>query len=146
MRDYWPIKASKGEKELTVVYTFPFHYPREILHNFSAQIHEWVDERLDWKDFIYAATDNDKLVIQHAKDDNGSGTVTMIVRGPEFPEVHELMRELVETFNITLLRYPGLYWKLSIPMSGSGIKVMSPPSAASRRASRLSRSSIRNGV
>ncbi|XP_035826744.1 malignant fibrous histiocytoma-amplified sequence 1 homolog [Aplysia californica] len=144
LREVWPAKPTDGERDLTVIYTFPFYYPPEIIPSFSAQIHEFVDERLDWKDFIYAACDTEKLIVQHSKDKDSAGTVTIVVRGPDFTEVQDLMRELVEMLNTTLLRYPSLYWKLSIPMGGSIIKALAETELSvpgnSRRASRLSRS------
>lgn len=131
----WP---EESNKELSVIYSFPFFFPPNIFPNLSSQLQEFVDERMDWKDYIYASSESEKILIQHAKDKTEIDTITISVRGPDFTEVQCLTRELIEIINTQLLRFPGLYWKLTIPRGKGAIKFLTNKQfVGSRRSSRL---------
>ncbi|XP_059157826.1 malignant fibrous histiocytoma-amplified sequence 1 homolog isoform X2 [Physella acuta] len=121
LQEVWP-KVS-GHKELAVIYEFEFHFPPEIFSSVSVQLQDVVDERMDWKDHIYACSETEKLLLQHSTQ--GSTTLlTVLVRGPEFAGVQDFMEELVDMINTLLLKYPGLYWKLTIPMGASSLQLL----------------------
>ncbi|CAL1533704.1 unnamed protein product [Lymnaea stagnalis] len=121
LSEVWPNKTH--HKELAVIYTFPFFCPLEILPNISAQIQDFVDERLDWEDHIYASCDSEQLLLRRSIQD-GIHRLTIIVRGIEFALVQELMEDLVDLVNTYLHNYSGLYWKLTIPMGASSIPLV----------------------
>ena len=142
LRDVWPSRPSTKERELAVIYTLPFYNPPELLPNISAQIQDFVDERMDWQSSIYASCETEKMLLQQTSEPDGSALITVVVRGPDFADVQDLMEEMIDLVNTQLSSYPGLYWKLTIPMGGATVKLANRGAAGggARRASRLSRS------
>ena len=147
LRDVWPARPAPKERELAVIYTLPFYSPPELLPNISAQIQDFVEERMDWQNHIYASCEAEKMLLQQTMEPDGGALLTLMVRGPDFADVQDLMEEMVDLVNTQLATYPGLYWKLTIPMGGATVKLANrgAAGAGARRASRLSRSmSFRN--
>ncbi|KAK6972841.1 malignant fibrous histiocytoma-amplified sequence 1 [Biomphalaria glabrata] len=120
LKEVWP--ANSHSKELAVVFTFPFHCPSAIFLNISAQIHDFLDERMDWQDHIYASTESEKLFLQQSHKEDAT-VITIVVRGPEFAAVQELMEDMVDVVNSEIVKYPGLYWKVKIPMGASSLQL-----------------------
>ncbi|GFR76234.1 malignant fibrous histiocytoma-amplified sequence 1-like protein [Elysia marginata] len=142
LRDVWPSRPEAKERELAVIYTLPFYSPPELLPNIAAQIQDFVEERMDWQSAIYACCEAEKMLIQQTCESDGGALITVMVRGPDFADVQDLMEELVDLVNTQLSNYPGLYWKLTIPMGGATVKLANKGAAGGgvRRLSRLSRS------
>ncbi|GFO09460.1 malignant fibrous histiocytoma-amplified sequence 1-like protein [Plakobranchus ocellatus] len=140
LRDVWPARPAGKERELAVIYTLPFYNPPELLPNISAQIQDFVEERMDWQNHIYASCETEKMLLQQTPEPGGGALLTVMVRGADFAEVQDLMEEMVDLVNTQLNSYPGLYWKLTIPMGGATLKLANKGVAGGRRASRLSRS------
>ncbi|KAH9500463.1 hypothetical protein Btru_071993 [Bulinus truncatus] len=141
LREVWPLDVQ--HRELAVIFTFPFHCPAEIFLSISAQIHDFLDERMDWQDHIYATSESEKLLLQLSHQSEAT-VLTIVVRGQEFPTVQELMEDLVDVVNSEVNKYPGLYWKVKIPMGASGLQLAalsgkegSKVNSSGRRASRL---------
>ncbi|RUS80221.1 hypothetical protein EGW08_012017, partial [Elysia chlorotica] len=115
LADVWPSRPTGKERELAVIYTLPFYHPPELLPNISAQIQDFLDERMDWQNSLYASCETEKMLLQQSVEADGCALITVMVRGPDFAGVQDLMEEMVDLVNTQLSAYPGLYWKLTIP-------------------------------
>lgn len=112
LHEVWPVQ--KTDKELAAVYTFPSFCPPEFFPNLSARLQDFVDERMDWKSYIYASCGSKKLLLARSTEEE-SITFTILTRGPEFPELQIFMGEIVDLINSQIMKYHGLYWKITIP-------------------------------
>ena len=109
--DHWSDTMEAHHKELSVVYSFPFHFPTSLFQKMVASIQDLVLERIDWSDSVYAESDDEKVLMIKTVN-----SVKLFVRGPDFPCIQELATEFIQIINSMLIRYPGLYWTLIIPM------------------------------
>ncbi|XP_071104926.1 malignant fibrous histiocytoma-amplified sequence 1 homolog [Haliotis cracherodii] len=113
--ELWRKIPLHNEKELTVIYSFPLYFPVGLFQKMSASIQDLVLSRTDWSDAVFATAYNEQVLMK--KYEHGKGhLVKIFVRGLEFSAIEELMKEFVQVINSMLIRYPGLYWTLDIPM------------------------------
>ncbi|CAG5132460.1 unnamed protein product, partial [Candidula unifasciata] len=121
LKELWPENNADEDTELAVKYSFPFFCPPEIFPSLSIQIQDIVDERMDWKDHVFASRGMQMMLI-HRLEENDDTVLTIRLKGPELSELHEFMSEIVNLVNIQIVGYSGLYWKLSIPTGLNSLK------------------------
>ncbi len=109
--DIWPSQAAEGKLEACLTFQFPLYYPLGLLEKLSCRLQEHVDERIDWRDLIWAkSTNTDILIERKLHYETYDFMLALTVRGKELSEVQKSMEFLCLNLYSIMCYVPGMVW------------------------------------
>ena len=112
--DLWSPDLPADMKQVTMCFTYPMNYPLGLLERLSCRLQEHAAERIDWRDLIWAKSDNTTILLERKlHPETYDFVLNVSVRGKENNEVQKSIEYICLHLYSLMCFTPGMVWILS---------------------------------